>query len=265
MSVAVNAVVNGTPVTATSITISCTPAGSNRYMLIDVGVNNPSGPIPTVSSAVFNGSENATLISRQEANNGEMALERWGLVAPSATTANLVVTLSASQEFNAVVSTFTGVNQSTPLGTSVIDTYSAGGFAHSHATTSETDGLVWDTFIIRGDATSLTPDAGQTTQVAHHTIGTTGNGLDGIVSSEPGAASVTTGYTWGTAEFGRWVHVTSPIKPVGAVAGQPTQKRFGGVPHTGTTKFRGGHSGGPWGRGREGLIVPRYLIERKAA
>lgn len=42
-------------------------------------------------------------------------------------------------------------------------------------------------------------------------------------------------------------------------AGQPTVKRWGGVPHTGTQKLRGGHRGGPWARHDSGIFVPRRL------
>ncbi len=50
------------------------------------------------------------------------------------------------------------------------------------------------------------------------------------------------------------------FKPAaGGAAGQPTMRRWGGVPHMGTTKFRNGGRGGPWGRTTDGLIVPRRL------
>lgn len=43
------------------------------------------------------------------------------------------------------------------------------------------------------------------------------------------------------------------------VAGQPTMKRWGGVPNMGTQKLPGGTRGGPWGSTDDGLIVPRRL------
>lgn len=52
--------------------------------------------------------------------------------------------------------------------------------------------------------------------------------------------------------------------PSGGATGQPTTKRFGGVPHMGTQKFRGGHRGGPWGRTRDGLYIPQHLTRKVA-
>lgn len=44
-----------------------------------------------------------------------------------------------------------------------------------------------------------------------------------------------------------------------AAAGQPTTKRWGGVPHMGTQKLRGGHRGGPWAKTHDGIYIPRRL------
>lgn len=43
----------------------------------------------------------------------------------------------------------------------------------------------------------------------------------------------------------------------GGGVGQPTVKRWGGIPHTGSQKLRGGHRGGPWARHDSGIFVPR--------
>lgn len=43
--------------------------------------------------------------------------------------------------------------------------------------------------------------------------------------------------------------------------GQPAVTRWGGVPHLGTQKFRGGHRGGPWAMRRSGVIVPTRFQE----
>lgn len=54
----------------------------------------------------------------------------------------------------------------------------------------------------------------------------------------------------------------------GGAAGQPTMRRWGGVPHMGTGGLKGGSGGGPWGRSRtDRVIVPRWLAdqERQAA
>jgi hypothetical protein len=54
------------------------------------------------------------------------------------------------------------------------------------------------------------------------------------------------------------VAAIATFKAAAVAGGQPTMRRWGGVPHMGTSKLRNGGIGGPWGRdSRSGLIVPR--------
>jgi prepilin-type N-terminal cleavage/methylation domain-containing protein len=104
---------------ATGITISHTVAGSNRLMLVGVSINNDN--FETVTGVTWNGTENLTLVgSEAGTNDGEDGrVEIWSLVAPSTGTHDVVITFSAAlaQEAAAGVMTFTGVDQTTPLGT----------------------------------------------------------------------------------------------------------------------------------------------------
>jgi len=45
----------------------------------------------------------------------------------------------------------------------------------------------------------------------------------------------------------------------GGATGQPTMRRWGGVPGVGSGSLKGNFGGGAWGRTRDGLIVPRRL------
>lgn len=54
-------------------------------------------------------------------------------------------------------------------------------------------------------------------------------------------------WSWtGTASKGVAQNINFTSSGGGGAVGQPTTKRFGGIPHMGTTKFRGGHRGGVW-------------------
>ena len=79
---------------------------------VDTGGTTP----PTVSSVVFNGSENLTERWTTTTTYGRCSM--YALASPSATTANVTVTLSASElELGLIVAVYYGVNLTTPLGT----------------------------------------------------------------------------------------------------------------------------------------------------
>ena len=101
--------------TDTSITISHTTSGSDRLMLVGVSFNNDS--YETVTGVTYNGVV-LTLVGTV-ANSDDSRIEIWRLIAPDIGTHNVVVTFSANlaQEGFAGVVTFTGVDQTTPLGT----------------------------------------------------------------------------------------------------------------------------------------------------
>lgn len=102
-------------VSVSSFTVS---NNSNRCLIGVVGANNSAGAPGTVSSFTWNTSENLTQITSWDVTQTDT--ENWGyyLLAPTATTANLSVTLSASVSrlMLGAVSLY-NVNQSTPFGT----------------------------------------------------------------------------------------------------------------------------------------------------
>lgn len=103
----------GSSITTSPITVShTTGTGSDRLMLVGVSTRDR-----TVSSVTYGGTA-LTLVGAQTSNgNAKTAIYR--LIAPASGTANVVVTLSGNPGKGAVVGvmTFTGVNQTTPLGT----------------------------------------------------------------------------------------------------------------------------------------------------
>lgn len=109
---------NGTKNAAvSSLTVSSFTVGNNpnRVLLAFVGLADTSPP--TINSVVFNGSENFTLVGTFSGGTRPATIEVWRLVNPTATTANVVATFSASAD-NATlaVSSYYNVDQTTPIG-----------------------------------------------------------------------------------------------------------------------------------------------------
>lgn len=207
--VAIDAVTSA-GVTGTTNTISHTVSGSDRAMVVACHVLNGATVVTVTYAGV---TLSLAQIELQAEEN--LDVELWTLVAPTTGTNNAVITISGPEAQYCTVLSFTGVNQSAPFGADVGDQYAASGTAHSHSTTSETNGLVVDAITFQASAGTVTTDAGQTNRAGPAQFNT-----DFIyaVSTEPGAASVTTGYSW-TNDFNRWAHATIPIAPVGGGGG----------------------------------------------
>ncbi len=99
-----------------SITIPLDVSGTNRLMLVGVSLN-PNWD-EWVDSVTWKGTEDLTLDGRVIVNDNDARVEIWKLVAPTTGSGNVVVTFSAPLQLEAVAGamTFTGVDQSTPLG-----------------------------------------------------------------------------------------------------------------------------------------------------
>lgn len=90
---------------ATSITISSfAVSGLNRSIVVTTNADSNV----TVSSVVFNGSESFTLVKYQDDAADGRAAEMWKLTAPTATTADIVITFSGSTQAEAGAIQFTG-------------------------------------------------------------------------------------------------------------------------------------------------------------
>ncbi len=156
---------NSSAGSASSLTVSNhTASGSNRLMLVGISIHNDGAAgARQVSSVVWNTNENLSLVTGCNANASDDArVWIYKLVAPTATTANVVVTLNGAVASNgriiAGVTTFTGVDQTTSLGTCAID--QDDGSTLSVNVSSATGELVFDTASCE-DCTVLSPGAGQ--------------------------------------------------------------------------------------------------------
>ena len=198
---AVDATSTGTG-TGSSITISHTTSGSQRLMLVGVSMANPS--TRTVSSVTYDGVSLSNVGSTANPANGAR-VEIWKLVPPNTGTHNVVVTLSGSNAATVGVMTFTGVDQTTPLGT-----YASGsGDATSGSATasSATGELVFDVVSVKDTDQNLVPGGSQTEGWDLY-IATDANGGG---STAAGASSVVMSWSWTSGTD--WAIGTVPIKP----------------------------------------------------
>jgi prepilin-type N-terminal cleavage/methylation domain-containing protein len=104
--------------TASSMTVShTTGSGSDRLMLVGISYNNDD--YETVTGVTYNGTALTEVGTENNADDARVCI--YSLVAPDTGTHNVVINFSDALNQGAIagVVTFTGVDQSTPLGTFV--------------------------------------------------------------------------------------------------------------------------------------------------
>src|SRR5208283_819264 len=147
--VAVDAVASALTNAAKLTFAHTTGTGTNRLMLVGVATAGQS-----VSSVTYNGLALSFVGGVSDTGSVKPRAEIWSLTNPPSGTFNVVVTLAASANMVAGVTTFTGVNQTNALGTfaSATGTLSA-------TVSSATNGMVFDSAC---GTTAITPNASQT-------------------------------------------------------------------------------------------------------
>jgi hypothetical protein len=180
-----------------------TGTGTNRLMLVGISQKNK------LVNGVTYGGIPLNLVG-EEIDNGNARMHLYSLINPPSGTANVVVQLSANPDKGIVVgvTTFTGVNQTTPLGT-FNGTEDKTAFP-SIAISSASGELVYSVATIR--STTFSVNSGQTEL---YNIKTSGEIEGGSASTKPGAASVTMG--WTAASEQDWAIGGVSIKPAAAI------------------------------------------------
>jgi len=210
-------VIPGTATVATGaatalITFSHTvPSGSDRLLVVGVSFDNDNSE--TVTGITYNG---LALTKAGSVNNSDDArAEIWYRVAPSVTTANVVVSLSGTLSSNRGIVVgalnLTGVHQTTPVGT--FQSTTGGGNSASLSVTSSVAGdLVVAVYAAEQDSDSgaCAQGAGQT----EHWDARGGSGSTtalGCGMTENGGATVDISVTTTTTDV--WALGAVPIKP----------------------------------------------------
>ncbi|MEE9492937.1 MAG: DUF4347 domain-containing protein [Gammaproteobacteria bacterium] len=194
-----------TPTAGASGTVSHTTTGTGRLMLVGISFGQDKGD--SVSSITYNG-VNLSFVGAQD-NSIVLGsrVEIWQLVAPDTGTHDVVVNYSGTSHIGAAfgATTFTGVDQSTPLGTFA----SSEGESSTPSTTitSSSGALVFGVLAADHNADiDLVPGSGQTEHWDLFQDKATGSG-----STEAGAASVNT--SWTLPLIRKWAAAGVSINP----------------------------------------------------
>jgi hypothetical protein len=159
-----------------------------------------------VTSITYNGAF-LNLVGAQDTSDGFARVEIWALVAPDTGSHTVLVTLNGAPNGATVsVMTFTGVNQTTPLGAFASATGdSASGSAD---VTSGANELVFDVLVVESSSDrDLLPGAGQTERWDLFQAPKANGGG----STEPGAPSVSMSWSWSGAD--KWAIGGVSIRP----------------------------------------------------
>ena len=184
-----------------SLTVS---AGDNRLLMVGVGRYNPAEAVSTVT---FNGEALEEWADVTNPITTTFRTSVWYMVEPAVATANVVITMAASVDrLAALADVFTGVDQTTPLDTAVIDS-GLGPDDATVAVSSATDDLVVDFFNCRDAATTIGAD--QTERAIQ-----TNSPVTMRSSTEPGATSVTMSWS-GIANFENFDEIGININAAG--------------------------------------------------
>jgi uncharacterized repeat protein (TIGR01451 family) len=188
-----------------------TGTGNNRLLLVGVALESDSQGT-TVSSITYSG-QSLTRAGFQQSSDNEARMEIWRLINPPSGTANVVVSLNQSCDdaVVAVASTFSGVHQSTPLGTFASAQSDQGDSAPQPSLTlaSAAGELVFDMLAL-DDADTVTAPGGGQTQRLNLTQSDSDSGITGAASTKAGASSVS--MSWATSPDS-WALGAVPIKP----------------------------------------------------
>jgi len=221
-SISIDAVTYGKTAfnTADTMTVShTTGSGSDRLMLVGINVNvNDNERVVTPDGVTYGGTSLTKVGERNNSNDAMMYI--YSLVAPNPGTADVVINFTSALDDGAIagVMTFTGVHQTTPLGTFVSaigdDTATA-----SVDIPSAAEELVLGVVTCEYDPIS-TAESGQ--DIRWNTSTTNGNyGAGGTDSGASPTVTMTWGFTVASPIYNHWAIGGVSIKPSGSGGSGP--------------------------------------------
>lgn len=208
---AVGASGNGAGVTSISWSHTCT--GADRLLLVGVASN------AQVSGVTYN-SVALTLAAEINTAAGGLWTALWYLKGP-ATGANTVVVTHGSGRSEGQSVSYTGVDQTTPIGTAGSSEDETTGTTGGSVVISSATGEVVVSVIQRDGTDGIINDASETDRYDSQ-VGVASEWM--FISEKAGAASVTMQWT-GNGVGEQWGMVAAPFKPV-AAAGAPIYPPF---------------------------------------
>lgn len=203
----------GTNTPDNTITISHNCSGSDRLLIVGVGIKTDANQ--TISSVTFDGSP-MTLVPGSTATNGTNVLSAlYYLIAPPTGAKNIVITTSAGTFITAGGISFTGADQTAPLGTA--NTATGESLSASVNVSSSASEIVAD--VVSGNSPFGDPfsfTSGKTMRWTANASGVAQGRNKGQGSTSVGAATTTMSYT--ASDTASWAISAVPLKEVQAGA-----------------------------------------------
>jgi len=199
---------------ASSFTFSHTPAGADRILLVYIAYKDSTDAESTV---VFNTTESLTRLSQGSYGATQFG-SLWYLLNPTATTANVVVTLTTAERAAIGAVSYTGVeaietgNFSTTSGQDTNPLNSI--------TTVNSDSLAVHALSVRDRSTGFTDDVNWTLRYTDNSLGNPSNRTAfsrGYDRSTPTIGSYTTDTTIDAVEA--WVSILAELRAAPAISG----------------------------------------------
>lgn len=207
----------GTGGTATMATFNHnTPDGTYRFLLVAVSMNVSNNASAKVNGITYNGST-LTFVAGDTNGNNSRRVEFWGLINPPLgdNQVSLVANVQNGRTVGVVVSltSFNGVDQTTPLGTPVFNDGNGGtGSVNVGSTAND---LIVDQ-IAGSQGISVNPGTGQTQYAPEQSSGGGGTDVSGASSWEAGASPTVNMAE--TVSGGRWELGGVAVKPTSDLA-----------------------------------------------
>lgn len=194
-----------------------TGSGSGRFLTCSVQSKQPTNATTFIQSMTYGGvamSTSTTVISGTTGT--DVGASQFYLINPTSGSGTVTVTTAAARRLILTCSSWTNVNQTSPIRVTATNSNTTGTSATISGLASATYDVVVDAFA-KADSTenSLTLGAGQTLiATSSSTNGTASSNVVGGGSYIAGAASVSTSWTWPTTNRA-WAIGAISIKPTG--------------------------------------------------
>ncbi len=219
---------SGTTVATTSFAFAHNiNGGSDRLLLVSLVLGDSAS---SATAVAFNG-EALSFVGTQNSPNANVRVELWSLVAPTIGAGTVNVTLSSASTMAVGATSYSGVDQATPLGTPVKG--SGNGATASVAVPASSGDLVVD--IVGARQVSSFGIGANQTQNFVQTQGTGASELSAVSTRESGATSVTMSNSLTSADL-NWASIAVQLRQVpasGLLADTPIGTS-GGNPLAGT-------------------------------
>lgn len=210
--------------TAQTLSWSHTANGTDRIVVVGVSINANTA----VSSVTYGGLPLTKIVAYESGNAVRASL--WYLINPPTGLQTVRVNMSATARFVAGAHSYTGVNQQIPLGTPAVSRGTSMTSASLNVL-SNTNEIVVDVFVRRGDLTSnpITAGSGQTSRWnTRTTVNNNSSGVTGGGSSKVGALSTTMSWSWPSKRA--WAIAGVSLKPSSPPPDTTPPLRSNGLP-----------------------------------